>query len=185
MPDSPDATSLLRELLSLGMTHLVGLPDNGSARLFEVAAEDADVDLLTVTREGEAFAIASGMWLGGCRPVVVVQNTGLLESGDSLRGTALRMGAPLLVLIGVRGDAKMKAHAESIAQARAAGRSGDTMKRPDIDSVALMTEPTLRAWEIPYREYATDADGEAVRALWELADAESRPVALLLPRNLT
>jgi len=185
MPEAPTAAALMRTLMSLEMTHLVGLPDNGSARLFELAADSPDVDLLTVTREGEAFAIASGLWLGGCRPVVVVQNTGFLESGDSLRGTALRMGAPLLVLIGVRGHAKMTAHAATIAQERAAGRAGDVMKRPDIDSVALMTEPTLRAWEIPFNEYAADDDDGAVRAAWQRARDEHRPVAVLLPRNLT
>jgi len=95
------------------------------------------------------------------------------------------MGAPLLVLIGVRGHAKMRAHAESIAHELAAGRSGETMKRAEIDSVALMTEPTLRAWEIPSYEYASDADGNAVEEAWERAHAENRPVAVLLPRSLT
>ena len=39
-----------------------------------------------------------------------MQNTGLLESGDALRGTPLRMGVPLLLLVGVRGQAKLAAH---------------------------------------------------------------------------
>ncbi|HAC05532.1 MAG TPA: phosphonopyruvate decarboxylase, partial [Gemmatimonadetes bacterium] len=47
------------------ITHVVGLPDNTSAPLFDALQSHPSVRLVTVTREGEAFAIASGLWLGG------------------------------------------------------------------------------------------------------------------------
>ena len=49
--------------------------------------------LVRVCREGEAWAIAAGLWIGGARPLVVIQNTGLFESGDSLRNALLRSRA--------------------------------------------------------------------------------------------
>jgi sulfopyruvate decarboxylase TPP-binding subunit len=178
----PSAAVLFAALRELGMTHLVGLPDNGTARLLALAAGDPSTVLLTVTREGEAFAVASGLWLGGAVPVVAVQNTGLLESGDSLRGTAMRMGVPLLVLVSVRGHAKMVAHRAEIEDERATGRlAAATMKRADIDSVALVTAPTLEAWGIPQRPYSADADVGRVRGAWELAQAGGHPVAVMLP----
>jgi sulfopyruvate decarboxylase TPP-binding subunit len=184
-PAGPSAAVLFAALRELGMTHLVGLPDNGTARLLALAAGDPGTVLLTVTREGEAFAVASGLWLGGAVPVVTVQNTGLLESGDSLRGTALRMGVPLLVLVSVRGHAKMVAHRAEIEDERATGRlAAATMKRADVDSVALVTAPTLEAWGIPQRTYAADADAGRVRGAWELAQAGGHPVALMLPAAL-
>ena len=97
----------LRTLSAARITHVIGLPDNTSAPLFDALQAHPSIRLVTVTREGEAFAIASGLWLGGKRPVVVIQNTGLLESGDALRGTAQRMGVPLLCLIGYRGHASL------------------------------------------------------------------------------
>jgi sulfopyruvate decarboxylase TPP-binding subunit len=167
------------------MTHLVGLPDNGTARLLALAAGDPSTVLLTVTREGEAFAVASGLWLGGAVPVVAVQNTGLLESGDSLRGTAMRMGVPLLVLVSVRGHAKMVAHRAEIEDERATGRlAATTMKRADVDSVALVTGPTLDAWGIPQRVYVSDTDLGRLSEAWELAQAGGHPVALMLPAAL-
>jgi sulfopyruvate decarboxylase TPP-binding subunit len=176
-PAGPSAAVLFAALRELGMTHLVGLPDNGTARLLALAAGDPGTVLLTVTREGEAFAVASGLWLGGAVPVVTVQNTGLLESGDSLRGTALRMGVPLLVLVSVRGHAKMVAHRAEIEDERATGRlAAATMKRADVDSVALVTAPQ--------RTYAADADAGRVRGAWELAQAGGHPVALMLPAAL-
>ena len=85
--------------------------------------------LITVTREGEAFAIASGLWLGGARPLVVIQNTGLLESGDSIRGTAVRMAAPIPILITGRGYGKMADAGHTPDEPR----TSELMTRVDID----------------------------------------------------
>jgi len=175
------AKALFGTLARLGMTHLIGVPDNGSAALFSLAGQHPDIDVLTVTREGEAFAVAAGLWLGGKHPVVTVQNTGLLESGDSLRGTAYRMGVPLLILVGIRGYAKMTLHYRHIEATRAAGQAPQTMKRADIDSVALITEPTLEAWEVPYITYRHEADAEDIARLWTRAQDAGHPVAVLLP----
>ncbi len=180
------AVVLLDALVQLGVTHLVGLPDNGSAALFELAASDPRVGLLTVTREGEAVAVASGLWLGGGQPVVLMQNTGLLESGDALRGTAFRMGVPLLLLIGVRGRAKLEAHAAEIRAARdTPADMSHIMKRADIDSVAVITESTLSAWNVPHVVYAADEDVDSLAAAAARARAEMRPHAVLLPQALS
>jgi sulfopyruvate decarboxylase TPP-binding subunit len=101
------ADELLELLESEGVTHVVGLPDNDTAPLLDMLADHPRVRLVRVAREGEAFALAAGLWVGGATPVVVIQNTGLLEAGDALRGTASRMGVPLVMLIGYRGFAKM------------------------------------------------------------------------------
>ena len=50
-----------------------------------------------------------------------------------------------------------------------------------VDSVATVTEPTLRAWDVPYRVVA---EGEEVAGLawaFQLARQTSRPVVALLP----
>lgn len=90
-------------LLDLGMTHAVGVPENGSRFIFEYLGSSSSCQVVPVCREGEAWAIASGLWIGGKSPVMIIQNTGLLESGDAFRGTAVEMRVPLLALIGYRG----------------------------------------------------------------------------------
>ena len=183
MPDAPQprASVLHSALVNIGVTHVIGLPDNGSAALFARLAQDTSIRLLPVTREGEAFAIASGLWLGGKHPAVLIQNTGLLESGDSLRGTAVRMGVPLLCLVGYRGYAKMTAHA---LDPHAGPPDRHSLTRNAIDSVALLTEPTLRAWGIPYHHYGADHDAPRIAEAWTQARHEDRPVAVLLTRSL-
>ncbi len=163
------------------MTHLVGLPDTISSALVDAAETSPDTRYVPVTREGEAFALAAGLWMGGREPVVVVQNTGLLESGDSLRGTVSRMGAPVLCLVTYRGYRKMTEAGLSPAYDppdRAA------LVRPDVDSTPLLTEPTLRTWGIPSRVMTSDDDVEGVIGLWSEARRESRPVVALLRERL-
>jgi phosphonopyruvate decarboxylase len=180
--DPSSAADLLSALKAQGVTHVLGLPDNTSAGFLALANEDRDVTTVAVTREGEAFAIASGLWLGGKDPVVMVQNTGFLESGDGLRGTAMRMGVPLLCLITYRGYGKMVAHGSDVGSE---GWDIDTLTRSDLDSVALHTEPTLRAWGIPYRFYDPANAARLVGAAWEEAHRDMRPVALLVTQALT
>jgi len=177
---SPTAT--LRTLVATGITHVVGLPDSISGPLFDAVSKHPAIRLVTVAREGEAFAIACGLWMGGAHPLVVIQNTGFLESGDSLRGTAQRMAAPIPVLITGRGYGKMLA----------AGVSPDDEKTPelltraDVDSIALFTEPTLAAWGVPFARCAGDDDpAEALLETIEEARQQERPVALVVARKLT
>jgi phosphonopyruvate decarboxylase len=180
--DPSSAAALLSALKHQGVTHVVGLPDNASAGFLALAEEDRDVTTLAVAREGEAFAIATGLWLGGKDPVVMIQNTGFLESGDGLRGTAVRMGVPLLCLVTYRGYRKMVAHG---SDSGSEGWNIETLTRCDLDSVALHTEPTLRAWGIPYRFYDAADAARLIGDAWEEAHRDMRPVALLVTQALT
>jgi len=178
---SLSAAALVAVLEQSEITHVMGIPDNTSAPVFDLLAAHETIQLVTVTREGEAFAIASGVWLGGGRPFVIVQNTGLLESGDAIRGTAARMGVPLPILVTGRGYTKM---------VRAGLGPGvdldrDLVTRADVDSVALHTEPTLDAWGIPFERADAETDLRLLEATIARARAEERPVVLLLAQPLT
>lgn len=178
---TPRPIATVHALVTAGVTHVVGVPDNTSGPLFAEVVRHPTLRLVTATREGEAIAIAAGLWLGGASPLVVIQNTGLLEAGDALRGTAVRMGAPLPLVVTGRGYAKMR---------RAGLTPGDPLSielltRPDVDSTALLTEPTLRAWGIPFECCEGDSDPTAgIVNTIDAAQAQERPVALILARSL-
>src|SRR5262245_62716936 len=78
------AAGVLSALKRCGVTHLVWLPDSEAGFLYEALQRDPDIALVPVCREGEAMAVALGLTIAGRRPAVVIQNTGLLESGDSV-----------------------------------------------------------------------------------------------------
>jgi hypothetical protein len=159
------------------VTHVVGLPDNAAAALIDRLYRDPRIAYVPVTREGEAFAIAAGLWIGGADPVVLVQNTGLLESGDSLRGTLQRMAVPVLVIVSYRGFARLR---ESGVDPGARPLRHESLTRPDVDSAALLTEPTLDAWGVPHAFLTATREGDDVAAAIARARRDSRPVVLLL-----
>jgi len=175
------AQETLRALAARGITHVVGIPDSTSGPLFDAVSRHPAIRLVTVTREGEAFAIATGLWMGGASPLVVVQNTGLLESGDSLRGTAQRMAVPLPILVTGRGYLKM--HQAGITPDEP--RTVELLTRSDVDTTALLTEPTLEAWGIPFRRCEGDDDPAAdLLATIDEARAHERPTAVVVARRL-
>jgi sulfopyruvate decarboxylase subunit alpha len=176
------AELILQELKDCRVTHVIGLPDNSSAPLLALLREDSEILTVPVTREAEAFAVAAGLWIGGKAPLVLIQNTGLLESGDSLRGTVMRMRIPLVCLITYRGYSKRGGHrfdrfAEDL--------NAESLSRPDLDSAALITEPTLKAWGIPFDFLHQDKDILKISAAFKRARALSQPVAILITNNMS
>ncbi|MBI4658009.1 MAG: hypothetical protein HY735_04020 [Verrucomicrobia bacterium] len=176
------ARLILDELKKAKVTHVLTVPDNSSRTLLELLAADRTIPIVPVTREGEAFAIATGLWVGGKKPVVLIQNTGLLETGDALRGTAIRMRVPLVCLITYRGYAKLQASGIST---KAEALNASLLSRLDLDSVALLTEPTLKAWSIPHYFLHEDGDIAQISAAFRKAQELEQPVAVLITRDTT
>lgn len=176
------AQLILEELKKMNVTHVLSVPDNSSKGLLDLLSAEPKIRVLLVTREGEAFGMAAGLWVGGQTPVVLIQNTGFLESGDALRGTAIRMRVPLLCLVTYRGFAKLKASGVSNASETL---SGADLSRADLDSVALLTEPTLKAWSIPYDFLHDDSDAPKIAAAYRQAQELEQPVAVLITRDTT
>ena len=77
---------IINEFKNQGVTHIVWLPDSETNFLYLLMEQEPSLTLIPVSREGHAFSTAAGLSTGGAKPVILIQNTGLLESGDSLRG---------------------------------------------------------------------------------------------------
>lgn len=178
---TPTVQAVLEALEGVGITHVLGIPDNTSGSLFDALQGHPSIRLIAVTREGEAFGVASGLWLGGASPLVVIQNTGLLESGDAIRGTATRMGAPVPFVVTGRGYAKM----EAAGLGPETPRTPELLTRAELDSVAFLTEPTLDAWGIPFRVCRPGQDvAGAITELVLETTAGAHPRALLMTAGL-
>ena len=93
----------------LGVSHVVWIPDS-EVGVWDAALSGAStLRLVRATREGEAIAIAGGLYLGGARPLVIIQCTGFFEAGDSLRNFVHDLTLPLAFLIGLRNYTAHKA----------------------------------------------------------------------------
>src|SRR2546428_11804207 len=94
---------VLEEMKKNGVTHVVWLPDSETNWLYLLMQAEPSLHLIAVSREGMAFSTAAGLAVGGKTPIILIQNTGLMESGDSLRGWALGMNIPVVLMVGYRG----------------------------------------------------------------------------------
>lgn len=150
---------IIQEIKKNAVTHMVWLPDSETNFMYQGLTKERSLELVPVCREGEAVPIAAGLRVGGKKPVVMIQNTGLFESGDSLRALALDAELPLVLLIGYRGWT----------------RHGVTR-----DSAARFTEPILHAWGINYYLVESDEDVPRISTAFEEAERTARPVAILM-----
>jgi thiamine pyrophosphate-dependent acetolactate synthase large subunit-like protein len=75
----PEIVSTLAELR---VTHVIWLPDSALGPWERALESAAEFRLLRVCREGEAWPLAAGLYVGGASPIVMMQTTGLFESGD-------------------------------------------------------------------------------------------------------
>jgi sulfopyruvate decarboxylase TPP-binding subunit len=151
----------------LGFTDVVSIPDGESRHLYQAFLEDPDIEVYLPAREGEGIAIAAGLWVGGRKPLVVLQNTGLMESGDALRGCGIGPSIPLLLLVGWRGYPSAMAGAVP------------------IDSAYPYTEPLLDAWGLPHRRLMTDSDLGVIGEMAAAAVAGSKPAAVIYGYGFT
>jgi hypothetical protein len=61
----------------------------------------------------------------------------------------------------------------------------EVLSRPDLDSVAVMTEPTLRAWGVPFDFLHTDEDIPKISVAFAQAQKLSAPVAVLVTQDMS
>jgi sulfopyruvate decarboxylase TPP-binding subunit len=147
-------------LAELGVTHVVSVPDSTIGRWERALQGDARLRLVRVCREGEAWGVAAGLYLGGARPVVLMQCTGLFESGDSLRNVLHDWQLPVQSIIGLRSYLSQEA------------LPGDTC--------LVFTEPILAAWQIPYVFVATESQTRLLSDHFEKCIAYGVPGAVLI-----
>jgi sulfopyruvate decarboxylase subunit alpha len=150
---------VLEEMKQHGVTHVVWLPDSETNWLYLLMKVEPSLQLIAVPREGLACAVASGIAAGGKTPVILIQNTGLMESGDSIRGWLLGLNVPVVLIVGLRGWT----------------RHGVT-----LDTAATFTEPFLNAFRINYYIVESDADASRISVAFDEARKTKRPVAVLV-----
>ena len=151
--------TVLAQMKKNGVTHVVWLPDSETNWLFLLMQDDPSLTLVGVNREGLAFSAASGIYAGGKTPLILIQNTGLMESGDSMRGWAMQMEVPVVLMVGYRGY---------------------TRHGVNKDTAATYTERFLNAFNIQYYLVEEDGDAERISIAFEQAKRTKQPVAVLV-----
>ena len=144
----------------LRITHAVTVPDSTIGQWQAAIESRGRTRLVRVCREGEAWEVAAGLHLAGARPIVMIQCTGLFESGDAIRNVLHDWKLPIFSIIGYRSYLNQ-----------------DTLPG---DTCLVFTEPVLDTWRIDYRLLTESAQLGAIAEHYRACQGASAPGAILV-----
>jgi sulfopyruvate decarboxylase subunit alpha len=159
---SLDPRLILHEIRQAGITHVITVPDTHQRSLLALLAEQSTPELVTVCTEDEAMGINLGLYLGGKRPMLLIQNSGFYAAVNTVRGLSLDAEVPAFLLIGEFFRDPARPSREQRAR------------------LVRMLEPSLDVWEIPYHRLEVESDVGRIPAAVEQAWRELGPVAVLV-----
>lgn len=156
------AHSFWEKLKGQGFNFFTGVPCSFLGDL--IACIEAHEDYLPAIREDSAMGVAAGAWLGGKRPVVLMQNSGLGVSYNALTSLNLIYKIPALLIISLRGY--------QIPDA------------PEHQIMGSITPGLLETIKIPYRIPTPESLEKDLECLDRVFEEERKPVALLIRKGM-
>jgi phosphonopyruvate decarboxylase len=146
-----------------GFEVFTGVPCSLIAGLIAALEADPRRRYIPAVREDLAVGLAAGAWLGGRRPAVLIQNSGLGTGLNALASLSLLYRLPVLMLVTWRGH-----------------------RGADAPEHILMGEISTRLLEVLGIPYRVLGDGLDADIGWARGTMESlmQPVALLLPPGI-
>jgi sulfopyruvate decarboxylase TPP-binding subunit len=145
---------------TLGVTHAVTVPDSTIGPWQDAIERGGRTRVVRVCREGEAWGVAAGLHWGGATPVVLIQCTGLFESGDAIRNVLHDWKLPIFSVIGYRSYLNQET------------LPGDTC--------LVFTEPFLDTWKIDYRLITNPAQLGEIAEHFRTSRANGSPGCALI-----
>ncbi|MBP7070047.1 MAG: sulfopyruvate decarboxylase subunit alpha [Methanothrix sp.] len=142
-----------------GIDFVASVPCINLQELLGLVDADPGIIHLPATREEEGVGICAGAWMGGSRPALLMQNSGLGNCINALASLNLLYGIPLLMIISHRGG-----RGESIVGQVPMGQ---------------LTVPLLLAMGIPHLSPSQAEAEETVAEAWKTAESGCSPVAVL------
>lgn len=156
------ADAIVDELRKLGITHVVNVPDTHQRTLLAALARQSTLRLLTACTEDEAIAINAGLWIGGQRPMLSIQQVGLLAALNNIKGIAMDARIPTCMLVGYF------------------GRDLTRSARDNAANGVRLIEPTLDAWGVAYFPIEGPADIDAVSKAYSHSVEQQGPAVVLV-----
>src|SRR5258708_2939062 len=156
-------SSIIAEIKASQIEFVISVPDiTTSEGLLRPLAQGSAPRLIRVCKEDEGVGICAGLAYTGRRSLLLIQQTGLLDSVNALRGVAVEYGLPICMMVGLL--------------EKEPGVPPMQSKRYGVRIV----EPILDAMGIAYDEIEEEADVVKIKPAIDDAYAQSRPVVLLI-----
>jgi sulfopyruvate decarboxylase TPP-binding subunit len=156
------AAAIVSELQRLGITHVINVPDTHQRTVLVELARQSQIKVLTACTEDEAIAINAGLYVGGQRPFLSIQQVGLLAAMNNLKGIAMDARIPTCMLVGYFGRDVTRTARENAARA------------------VHLIEPTLDTWSVPYYPIESPADLPRIEQAYQRSLDDLGPSVILV-----
>jgi sulfopyruvate decarboxylase subunit alpha len=142
---------------------VVALPDivTSDALLWPLS-RDPGMTLVRICKEDEGIGICAGLAFAGRRAVLLIQQTGLLDSINALRAVGVEYAQPIVLLVGLQGK-----------------EAGVAPKNSNKFAVRIV-EPILDAMGVEHVLVEASGDETRIEPAIERAYAASRPICVLI-----
>jgi sulfopyruvate decarboxylase TPP-binding subunit len=157
-----EAQLIVDEILKLGVTHIVVIPDTYQRTLIAKLAELDSPKLVRVCTEDEAMGVNAGLYMGGQRPMMLIQNNGIFASINTMKAIALDAKVPTFIMVGQFLRDVTKKVEENRARA------------------VRLLEPTLDTWGVPHYRLEGPDDLGVFREAYDRAQADLGPACVIV-----
>src|ERR1044071_1049720 len=90
-------------MIDSGINFVACLPDSAFKEIYEPISAESRLEYIQVANEGDGGGVCMGAWLGGKKPVLMMENSGFAVTPYALMRGPIAFGIPMLLLIAHRG----------------------------------------------------------------------------------
>lgn len=102
--ESPSGDQIINQLIKANIRFIVSVPDIVTSKgLLWPIASCKDLKLVRVCKEDEGVSICAAMSYNGTRAILLMQQTGLMDSLNSVRAIAMDYQLPVVMMVGLQG----------------------------------------------------------------------------------
>lgn len=113
-PEGPRGGEIIAALKQAGVFHVCALPDlTTSAGLLWPLSKESDLRLIRLSKEDEGVSICAALGYCEIRSVLLMQQTGLMDSLNNIRAVGCDYEQPICMVVGLLGKEPDRAPAES------------------------------------------------------------------------
>ena len=159
-------SSIIAAIKASRIEFVISVPDiMTSEGLLRPLAEDKALRLIRVCKEDEGIGICAGLAHSGRRALLLIQQTGMFDSINAIRGVAVEYGLPICMMVGLL------------------QKEAGVPPRQSKSYGVRIVEPILDAMGIVYQNIEEDPDVAKIRPAIDKAFADSKPVVLLIGQS--
>jgi len=161
----PEGAAILDAIAKAGISEIVALPDIvTSDGLLWPLARDSRFRLTRICKEDEGISICGAMSYAGRRAVLMMQQTGLMDSLNALRAIGMDYGLPVCMIVGLQ------------------GKEPELPPERSASYGVRIVQPVLDAMGVVHDLIEAPEDVARITPALDAAYAQSRPVCILVGR---